>query len=418
MAESPAPDLEWVSEHFSPLDERLVGTGDTLGDGLWQSVDLMLEQCPVPHTDASFYGCPEGGWIVNRYADVLEVLSHPETFSNSFQHGPTPEPAMIPIDIDPPLHKEFRRLLQPYFAVKTVAKFQPLAEEIITRLIDQVVETGRVDDVVTQIAQPFSSEVQWGWLMGVDAVDHKRVLEWMRIWIHEHFEPTFAPMEKEWIDWTLETIQRRRDEPRRDDLIDGLLYAEVEGKALTDDEIVRIMMIMILGGVTTTTDTIANVMLRLAVTPGMQEELANDLSLMPKAVEEFLRIESPGTGISRKCTRDVEVGGQELAEGDHLFYHIAAANRDPRKFEDPHTVRFDRPRNPHFAFGGGAHRCIGASFARQNLRIVFEQIVTRMPDLRLVDGDPPKRAAGIGWMLERLPVEFTPGPKSTAGGSA
>jgi cytochrome P450 len=219
-------------------------------------------------------------------------------------------------------------------------------------------------------------------------------------------------MNREWWDWMQETIDRRREEPHRDDLIDGLLHSEVEGRPLTDDEIVRVLMIMILGGVTTTTDTITSVMLRLAVTPGMQEELAGNLEVMPRAVEEFLRIEPPATGISRKARRDVEVGGQQLKAGDNLFYHIPAANRDPRKFEDPLEVRFDRARNPHFTFGGGIHRCIGASFARQNLRIVFEQIVTRMPELRLVEGDPPERMAGIGWMMKRLPIAFTPGPRS------
>lgn len=407
-------DPAWVKEHYNPVDPRLVGEGDTLGDGLWESVDVMLDKCPVPHTDQSFYGCPAGGWIVNRYDDVLQVLSDPETFSNQYQHGPEPEPEMIPIDLDPPLHKEFRRLLQPYFAVKTIQKFAPLAESVITRLIDDVVETGRIDDVMTQIAQPFSSEVQWGWLMGVDPVDHVKVLDWMRIWIHEHFEPSFEAMNKEWWDWMQETIDRRREEPRRDDLIDGLLHSEVEGRPLTDDEIVRVLMIMILGGVTTTTDTIASVMLRLAVTPGMQEELANNLEVMPRAVEEFLRIEPPATGISREVRKDVVVGDETLKAGDKLFYHISAANRDPRKFEDPHAVKFDRVRNPHFAFGGGIHRCIGASFARQNLRIVFEQIVTRLPELRLVEGDPPVRVAGIGWTMEKLPVQFTPGPKSGA----
>jgi cytochrome P450 len=207
----------------------------------------------------------------------------------------------------------------------------------------------------------------------------------------------------------LATIRRRREEPRRDDLIDALMHGTIEdGRPLTEDEIRGVMMIMILGGFSSTGDAIGNILLRLAVYPELQEQLRSDLSSLPNALEELLRIEPPVTGLTRRCTRDVEIGGHQLKEGDQLFYHIAAANRDPAEFEDPLALDFGRKRSRHLAFGAGHHRCIGSNFARQNLRVVFEEILTRMHDIRIPAGEIPTRTANVAWGLAHLPLEFTP----------
>lgn len=406
-----AVDAAYVKKHFNPDDPRLVGEGALLGDGLWQAVDLMLRSCPVVHSDARWTGVPDGGWLINRYRDVMEVVQNPEVFSSLKQKGPIDEPPMPPFEADPPIHAEFRRLLQPYLSLQRVAKYETLAREIVTRLIDEFIESGRCDDIVAQLARPFSSQVQWGWLVGIDAVDLKQMQEWIEIWIYRHFEPEFEAANRGWIGWIDKTIEQRRSEPRRDDLIDALVHGQIEGRPLTDEEVRGVMMIMILGGFSSTGDAIANTLLRLAVYPELQDRLRADPSILTHALEELLRIEPPVTGLARRCTRDTEIGGQKIKAGEHLFYHIAAANRDPDEFENPDEVDFDRKRNRHLSFGAGRHRCLGSNFARQNLRVVFEEILSRMHDIRLVDDDPPERVANVAWGMARLPLAFAPGQR-------
>jgi cytochrome P450 len=402
-------DLDYVREHFNPIDQRLVGEGTLQAEPFWNAVELMLEHCPVVHSDGRWFGCPEGGWVVNSYQDVVAVIQDPELFSNRVKKGAGEwEPAQIPIDIDPPILLDYRRYLQPYFTVKSVARFEPTARAITTALLDEFVETGRCDDIITQLAYPFSTQVQWTWLVGIDDVDHSQILDWILTIIHRRFEPVFDEARANWVAWIDRSIEQRRNEPRRDDLIDGLFHKPFQDRMLTDDEIARIMEIMIIGGVTATADAIGNILYRLAEFPDLQQAVRHDLTLLPNAIEEALRIDPPVTGFPRRCTRDTVLGGREIKEGEQLFVHTAAANRDAAEFEHPRDFDLDRPRNRHLTFGAGHHRCLGSNFARQNLRIVFEEILTRMADIRIVPEDPPRRTAGVGWMVSHLPLNFTP----------
>jgi cytochrome P450 len=250
--------------------------------------------------------------------------------------------------------------------------------------------------------------VQWGWLVGIEDVDRDQVLEWIVAWTHHHFEPEYAEIELAWVEWTKNMISRRRREARRDDLIDGLLHAEVQRRPFTDDEIVGIVMIMIVGGVTTTADALSNILLRLASYPDLQDRLRGDPSLLGTAVEEFLRIEAPALGPARRCTRDAQFAGAEIKAGEQLFVHLAAANRDPARFPDPDVFDPTRSPNLHIAFGMGHHRCLGATFAQQNLRIVIERVLARMVDIRVPEGTQAERRPGIVWGLRHLPLAFTP----------
>lgn len=411
-----AVDLDWVSGHFSPIDQRLAGEGPLLGDGLWSAIDLMLEHCPVVRSDGRWFGCPEGGWVVSRYEDVRAIMQNPEVFSSRVKKGlGDHEPAQIPFDIDPPSLLEYRRFLQPHFTIHAVARFESVAREIIAQLIDSFVESGKCADFVDEVSYPFSMLVQWKSLVGVEEEHHERVMDWVLTVIHRRFEPEFERARQAWMNWIGELIDQRRSEPRRDDLIDGLLYDEMQGRLLSDDEITRIIMSVTLGGVTALADAISNPVLRLAVYPELQERLRGDLGVLPRAIEEFLRIEGSATGHPRRCTRDVVVGGEELKAGEQLFLHVAAANRDPAQFEDPNVLNIDRDRNPHLTFGVGHHRCLGSNFARMCLRVVLEEVLLRMHDIKLIDNDPPQRTAGIGWMVSHLPLSFTASPLQVPG---
>jgi cytochrome P450 len=366
----------------------------------------MLAHCPVARSDARFIGLPYGGWIVSNYAQATAVLKDTKLFSSQVQRGEAPEPPLIPMDLDPPLVSEYRRVLLPFLSRRAIEKFAPLAHEIVDRLIDTFVDSGRCDDAVSQLCYPFASEVQWGWLVGIDEVDRDQVLEWIVAWTHHHFDPEYAEIELAWVEWTKNLVSRRRHEERRDDLIDGLLHAEVQGRPFSDDEIVGIVMIMIVGGVTTTADALSNILLRLAMYPDLQDRLRGDPSLLETAVEEFLRIEAPALGPARRCTRDTRLAGEEIKAGEQLFVHLAAANRDPARFPAPDVFDPTRSPNRHITFGVGHHRCLGATFAQQNLRIVIERVLTRMTDIRVPADMKAERRPGIVWGLRSLPLTF------------
>lgn len=406
-------DLDWVSKHFNPADQRLVGEGPLQGDGLWTAIDMMLQHCPVVHTDGQFFASPDGSWIVNSYAAVKEVIQDPALYSNRIRKGNwAEEPAQIPFDIDPPALLDYRRILLPHLTVQSVSKFEPTSRAIITGLIDEFCEAGHCDDLVSEMAHPFSTQVQMGKLVGLEEGDHKQVLKWVLTFLHGHFHPEFEESTKAFISWIEETIARRHQEPPRDDLISTMFAARFDGRSLTDDEITRMMMSLILGGVTATADQITNIIWRLAVYPELQDRLQAEPEILPHAIEEFLRIEPSATGAGRVCTRDTVLAGQEIKKGEQLIIHLSAANRDPAMFEHPHEVNFDREKIPHVTFGMGHHRCLGSNFARLNIRVVMREVLARMRNIRLVPDDPPQRVADLGWMVTRLPVSFDPSPRA------
>jgi cytochrome P450 len=366
----------------------------------------MLKHCPVVHSDGRWYGCPDGGWVINRYDDVMDVIRDTDAFSNHVKKGDfEDEPVEIPFDLDPPLLLEYRRILRPHLTVKSVAKFEPVSRAIITDLINSYIDTGRCD-IVAQLSKPFSAKIQLGKLVGLDEGDHEQLLSWVTTFVNGHHDPGYVPAVTAFLAWILETITWRRTQPARDDLIQALFVARIDGRPLSDDEMTRIMMSMIIGGLSATADAISNTVFRLARYPELQVRLREDLTLLPVAIEEFLRIEPPATAPPRRCTRDTTVAGTTIRAGEQLSVHLAAANRDPAVFEDPNEVVLDRKRSSHLTFGAGHHRCLGSNFARLNLRVAFEEILTRMRDIRLVEDDPPRRVASSQWGVAYLPVTF------------
>jgi cytochrome P450 len=408
-------DLDYVREHFNPIDQRLVNDGPMGSGPYWTAIDLMLEHCPVTHSDGRWFGAPEGAWVVNDYDDIMAVIQDPETFSNRVRKGLDPdEPPQILFDTDPPLLLEYRRLLQPHLSLKSVARFEQQARAIANELIDSFIDSGRCENFASQFSYKFSTRIQWAGLVGVreEDADHEQLLDWMLTIIHKRFEPEFAEAHRSWIAWIRNLVAERRAGERRDDLIDGLLHSEVEGHPLTDDEITRVLMSLILGGVTATADAITAVLFWISSQPELQDRLRADKSLIPQAIEEILRVEPPAISAPRRCTRDAVVGGHEIKAGQQLMLHYAAANRDPSRFEHPHDIDLDRRRTAHLSFGAGHHRCLGSNFARLMLRLVTETCLERMEGIRVTPGEESHRIAGVGWMIDRFPMSFTPAGQS------
>jgi cytochrome P450 len=243
--------------------------------------------------------------VVSRHEDLTRLLRDPGLFSSKTRRGVQEERPLIPFEVDPPELLAYRRLLQPFFTLSEAQAFVPTARELVTKHLDGFVSQGRCDDLVSRFARPLASEIQWSWLVGLDELDHAQLLDWMMIWLHKHFEPEFAEAEKSWVAWIQSTIDRRRREPRRKDLIDTLLHEEMNGRRLTDDEIIGVVLLLIIGGVPAVTDVVGNLVLRLAVDPELQDRLRSEPELIPQAIEESVRrvcVASPSASRRRSPT--------------------------------------------------------------------------------------------------------------------
>lgn len=317
---------------------------------------------------------------------------------------------MPPIDADPPVQREWRHVLNPYLTPKRIAQYEPGIRAMVTELIDSFIEDGHVD-LYGQFGKPFPGRMLYRFLFGIDDDEVPMVQAWTDSFIFAPMGEAARPAQLAWNNWVFELVKRRRDEPRQDDMIDGLLHATVDGGPLTDEELVGCIQILILGGFSTTTDSLVNTMLRLAENPELQTRFRNDPALVVNAMDEFFRFDPPVGSQTRLCTRDYVLDGNEIKAGDKMLLHIHSANRDPDEFDDPNLLDIDRGRNAHLAFGVGMHRCIGSNVARMNLRIALSELLPRLGEFRITPGDAPGRNYA---QLNYLPLTFEPGPKSTA----
>ncbi len=404
-------DLEYFEQHYSLKDPHLA-------DHMWEVVDHLRATCPVAHSDAPTEsgGAGRGMWVLTRYADVLEVAQDWRTFSSDYRMlmeaeafsagvGDTP-----PISTDPPAQRDYRRLMNPFLSPQAVAGYEPKVREIVTELIDDFVEDGHCD-LAGQLAYLVPPRMLYRAVFGIDDEDQlQRTLQYNKMMIEATDPVERGQAAGAWMNWVDELIERRRASPRRVDVIDALLHGSVDGRPLTGEEVSGAVRLLILGGFFTTNDAIGSAMMMLIERPDIQERLRRDPTLIPQIFDETLRLEPPVVSLFRVCTRDVELGGRQLRKGDAVLIHFGGANRDPDEFDDPAELRLGRSPNRHLSFGGGPHRCIGSNVARLNLRIVFEEILSRLHDVRITEGDQPRYAPpSFARGPEYLPISFTPG---------
>ena len=361
-------------------------------------------------------------WVVTRYVDVLEVL---HTFSAERTHTPEKLKAlglseMCPIAqlmvklmlfMDPPAHTRLRSLASQAFSPARVAVLRSHIREIVSRLLDAVQAKGQMD-IIHDLAEPLPAIVT-AEMLGVPLSDRHQLKAWSADFAEmlgnfQH-NPEHAPrMLRTVQDMTAyfrDTIRRLKDHPR-EGLVHSLMTVEVDGDRLTEEEVVANSIVTMVGGLETTTNLIGNGVLTLLRNPGEMKRLQEDLSLIPAAVEEMLRYESPSQHTGRLAPEDAQLGGKAIRKGQAVMAVMAAANRDPERFPDPDRFDITRKDNRHLAFGYGAHFCFGAALARAEGQEAFEAIVRRLPDL----GSEPGRLVwrnNLGLRgLTALPVRF------------
>jgi cytochrome P450 len=318
----------------------------------------------------------------------------------------------IPVELDLPEHRSYRKILNPLTAPTAVARLQPMIKRWTTWFIDEVIETGSCD-FATVIGVPAVVTLDW---LGLD------VAEWRRYTRALHAvlaDSPGSPAHTQAIEVDIpcmearitEAIALRRVEPR-DDLISCLLAQRVDGVPISDGAAYSMVELLISGGVGTTASLVGQTLVHLSRYPEQRRELIADPDLLPRAVEEFLRAFSPTQALARTVSQDTEFRGCPMRQGDRVLLAWSSANRDPAQFERPDEVVLSRWPNRHTAFGIGIHRCAGAHLARAIAGELLGQILERMPDYAVDETALVHYAhQGVNAGYRQIPATFTPGPR-------
>ena len=309
--------------------------------------------------------------------------------------------------MDPPDHDKHRSILNKVFTPRAVAAREADIRAVITRLLDKVIERGECD-FVTEVAVEFPLAVTAN-MLGVPHADRGKLFDWTNKMADVSLPPEQGlAMMQEMAGYLLELINERRARPA-DDLLSRLIHAEVDGVKLNDIEIVVHFAQLMAGGNETTRNAFAGGLMVLMDNPDQRAVLRDEPDLMGGAVEEILRWHTPIMHNVRTATRDTEVHGVRIAEGQRLGLWHVAANRDPAAVADPDVFDVRRTGVKHMSFSGGRHFCLGNQLARLELRICLEETLRRMPDAQ--PAGPARRFPNntFHWMTS-LPIAFTPGP--------
>ncbi len=354
-------------------------------------------------------------WGVSTYADVLRVSKDTETFCSRLSSRPDSPPIPSMINLDDPDHRRRRNLVNKGLTPRRVQDHEPRIRAICNALVDAVAPRGACD-FVRDVAAPLPMAVI-GDLLGVEPEDRDMLLHWS----DDLIAATSVSAPPAVMDRAMKTFEQyaaysrrvvadRRARPR-DDMMSTLVHAEIDGQRLGDEDLLQEGLLILVGGDETTRHVITGGMEALLQHPDEHRKLTANPALLPLAVEEMLRWVSPIQNMNRTATRDVELAGARVRAGDKLLLLYPSANRDAAVFARAHEFHVDREPNDHVAFGHGVHFCLGASLARLELRVMFETLLARLPDLALATADPlPRRPSNFIVGIEQMPVVFTPQP--------
>ena len=390
----PAPSVDVDLGQIDLTDLNLFADGPP-----YELFRLLRQEAPVHWNEME--GEP-GFWNVTRYEDIKRISRDHETFSTERQGFLIHDAAGMPVEVqrlvmlgmDPPRHTKVRGIVQKVFSPRVVAEREPHIRQVVTRLIDDVIERGECDfvsDIAVELPLIVIAE-----MLGVPVEDRRMLFDWTNRVSHAVAlaDPTETLQSLAEIGQYLAALVAERRRSPRDDLISRMVNAEVDGERLSDAEITISFGLLMFAGNDTTRNTASGAMLALIEHPDQRQKLIEDPSLMRDAVEEFLRWVSAVLHFRRTATRDTEIAGQPIAAGDKVVMWYASGNRDERAIPDPDRFDVTRPNVEHQAFGGGGrHFCLGAMLARAELEIGVNLFLDRFPDMRLAD---PEAAVDVG----------------------
>jgi cytochrome P450 len=388
----------------------------------------LRAECPVYwQEERALYGWPAGPgyWAVTRWAEVAEVSRDPARFSANL--GATqirdPDPASLAfvrkmlLNLDPPEHNGVRKLISRGFTPRNVERLRGVIEQRARAIVDRVAPLGACDfpaDIGAELPLLTLAE-----LMGVPASDRVLLRDWAnRVIGHEDSEyseqlkdssrPRDARSREALADmfaYAHELAASKRRRPT-DDIISHLLQAEIDGRRLTDAEFENFFFLLSVAGNETLRNGIPGGMLALLQHPDQRARLLAQPELLPTAVEEMLRWHAPVLCFRRTATRDTELAGRRIAAGDKVVVYYVSANRDEAVFERAGSFDVGRTPNEHLSFGAGPHFCVGASLARLQMRCLFRELLSRLPDLEL-DGPVQRLQSNFQQGIKHMPVRWT-----------
>lgn len=379
-----------------------------------------------------------GFWALTAYDDVKHVSLNPQTFSSQkggilmgYGKPETRHPILHRasldqmINMDQPIHFELRREHLPFFTLKYVADLKLKVERKVTELLDVIAPMGKCD-----LVEHLSAELPLFTLseiLGIPESDRPKLVRWMHFLeiagyivaeknfgtVDPNFFGEFLSNVNEMFEYGRDVLLKRRADPR-DDLLTALARAKVQGDLLPDEYLDGSWLLIVFAGNDTTRNSISGTMKLLTEFADQKARVQTDLSLLPTMVDEAIRMVSPVMYMRRTATKDTEVHGQKIAEGEKVIMYYGAANRDPAVFPDPD--RFDPARanaKDHVAFGIGPHVCLGQRVANMQLEAVYRQIFTRFPDMRWT-GEIDVAPNNFVHAIRKLGVEFTPEKRRAA----
>jgi cytochrome P450 len=352
-------------------------------------------------------------WALLKYEDVRYVSTNPALFSSAKGITiPDPEqPTLVqgnnPIMIDPPRHRQLRKLISSGFTRRQISKLEPKIRELASGILDKI-EPGSTYEFADQIAAPLPTWVIAD-LLGAPPDDWEQFRTWSDAIAAQSADPEIeldpGVAMGQLYDYFKQLIAARRIKPR-DDMLSVLVDVEVEGETLTDDELLGFSGLLLVAGNETVRNLVAQGTLALIAHPDEHRKLVENPGLIPSAVEEMLRFTNPVAHFARTATADVEIRGQRIRAGDTVAMLYGSANRDEEIFgDDAEEFKVTRHPNPHIAFGCGEHSCLGAQLARLEARVMFEELLRRYPEIELM-GEVTRMRSTIAPGIARMPVRL------------
>ncbi len=342
--------------------------------------------------------------IVAKHSDIEFVLRNPELFSSDFLPPEVTRFPLIPENIDPPHHLKYRRLLDPLFGPKRMKQLEPEITRRANKLIDRFIDKGACD-YAQEYAVPLPCGVFLD-LMGLPPDELEFFLQLKDDMLQAQMvaDDDLMATKDRASERFLRLIADRRQDPRND-LLTHLVSATIEGKPLTEEELLGICHLMIVAGLDTVTDSLTCFFAVLGREDTHRRRLVDDPEVIPSAVEEFLRFESPVPFVPRIAKGDVELSGCPIKDGDQVLLLLGSANTDEKVHDRPELIDVDRYPNRHLGFGGGIHRCLGSHLARIELRVSLREWHRRIPEYH-VPSDVELEFTPLLRRVEHLPLVF------------
>jgi cytochrome P450 family 142 subfamily A polypeptide 1 len=396
------------------------------GPGFHERFRWLRQNDPV-HWDAK-----NAIWAISKHADVSYVSKHHEIFCSGEGTRPNMPTKLSIVDMDEPRHGQLRNLINRGFKPRTVAGIEARFRQFTIEAIEKIARQGHCD-FVRDIAVPMPIEVIAD-LIGIPKTDRNKLHHWSDTMIASdgNYDNPDMMMKAanafaEYVGYIEDTIEARRKCPQEDlvsilvNARDGGLLGEMavvdhskmpsdHATEMAKDELTMFLVTLLIAGNETTRNALTGGMSQLIENPGERQKLIDNPALIPTAVEEIVRHVSPVLNFARTATCDTELRGRKIQKGEKVLLMYPSANRDEDVFEDPDAFKVDRDPNPHLAFGIGNHFCLGANLARMEIRVVLEEILTRMPNIEYSDGPPSMHPSLLVRSFTRMPVRFTPAP--------